>query len=334
MPDLFEGDTPETDFELPGDEEIIAGAQAVIEETVPEAAEQAAEPNPVSEAARLLRSQRDKSEEPEPTELSDTEETPQEQAERLFANKYQTAEELERGYQELQSRLSQRDERAALADQYEAYFAQQQQAQQQQQYAQPVGDWETMIDEDPARAAQLAQQQQNPYAFERAMEAWDEISPGTPQVWYDNQILQAQSQMLHSQMGQVAHQEREREIAHRVGQLAAEFPDLADRVPQMQEIAAQYPYELRAMVEGTPEEVASAAKSLYLKSRGLDVDTLAQTAQETVRKLASDEQAAVDAAGVVSATRTNPDKPASLADQIAAEWPDDDARLNAGWNFG
>jgi hypothetical protein len=336
MPDLWEGDMDASDFALPGDEAKIA----TIQESTPEPAattEEAPEPNPVSEAARLLRSQRDKSEEPEqaegePTELSDTEETPQEQAERLFANKYQSAEELEKGYQELQARLSQRDERAALADQYEQYFAQQQQYAQQQQHAAP-GDWETMIEEDPARAAQLAAQQQNPYAFERAMEAWDEISPGTPQVWYDNQVLQAQNQHTNAQMQQIAAQEREREVGYRVNQLASEFPDFPDRIPQMQQIAAQYPYELRALVEGTPDEVASAAKSLYLKSLGLDRDTLVQTAQETVRKLALDEQAAVEAAGVVSASRTNPEKPASAAEAIAASWADEDRRFE-GWNIG
>src|SRR5687768_7720003 len=126
MPDLWEGDVEADAFALPGDEaksDVLLAEAAQTDPDVAEAiAEQPAEPTDErqrDEQGRFV----SQTEEPE----AEAETTAAEESARLFANKYQSAEELEKAYLHAQSRLSERDERAALADQYEQYFAQMQQ---------------------------------------------------------------------------------------------------------------------------------------------------------------------------------------------------------------
>jgi len=343
MADLFE-ESPESSedaFALPGDEELLANTTAGQELVEEQAAE---ETSPVTEAARLLRSQRDKAEDsaeeeipesgtPEDAEPSDVEvvaeaDDPVQALLAKYGGDERKALEAALEAQQVIGRQAQELGQARQAVEEWQAWAQQQ----QQQAAQPQGTegWEDLIDEDPAYATQLAYQQGNNAAYQAAARAWQEVSPGAPQNWYDNQQIKSAIATSTQQMEQTR---REQAGMNAVNQVVTRYPDLPDMVDRMVEIAPQYPHELMALASGNMDIAAPAIESLYLKARGLTSDTLAQTAQQLARKQTEEEMRVRQEAGVATATRTNAEPPASLAESIAAEWPNDDS-LSEGWNVG
>jgi hypothetical protein len=233
--------------------------------------------------------------------------------------------------QELIGRQSQELGAARQAMQeWQAYYNQQQAQQHAQSQYQGLDGWEDIIDENPAYATQLAYQQGNAAAYQKAAQAWEEVSPGAAQNWYDNQQIKATIVSASQQQEYARNEQIGMEAVNRV---VARHPDLPDMVDRMVEIAPQYPHELMALASGNLNVAAPAIESLYLKARGLTSDTLTQTAQQLARKQTEEEMRVRQEAGVATATRTNAEPPASLADRIAAEWPDDDP-LKDGWQIG
>lgn len=219
-------------------------------------------------------------------------------------------------------------EQAARAQQLEQYLWQLQ----NQAQAPATGDWETLLDERPHEAAQQAYaygKQTNDWRYwQEAARAWDEVSPGASTLWHQNQQLLAE----HQRMSQLV---QNQVLGQQVQDVAEEFGGLQALSERIGEIAPQFPTLMRLLADPNtpPETQAEVLKTLELIRRGLDTGTLAQQAQETARKLAQDEQRAADEAAVVTATRTNPQQPKSVAEQIASEWYDDEARWNEGWNI-
>jgi hypothetical protein len=340
MADMFE-EAPEASeeaFSLPGDEELLANTTAGQEL----AAEQ--EPNPVSEAARLLQSQRNRGDSVESDIPADAGTT--EDAELIEASDADPVQALLAKYggdqqkalqaaveaQSLLGRQAQELGEARKANEEWAQWAeyQAQQAQQVAQQSQGISGWEDLIDENPAQATQMAFQQGNRAAYQAAVQAWEELSPGAPQNWYDNQQIKG---ALAAQHQQADYARRENAGMEAVNSVVERYPDLPDLVDRMVEIAPNYPHEVMALASGNMDVAAPAIESLYLKARGLTSDTLANTAQSLARKQTEEEMRVRQEASVATASRTGAEPPASLAQAIAAEWPSDD-RLADGWNVG
>ena len=325
MPDIFEGDTPESDFDLPGDDQVM---ERLVENSPdPEvqefAAEQAAEPAEEATESPLDARIRD------------------EKGRFASAEAEEPAEDAESGEEPpLDARLAEKEamigrqsteigELRAWREQAQAYFEQQQAA---QQAPQPPADWDDLIDQNPAYAAQLANANGDQYNLQRAMQEWESVSPGAPGLWVQQEHLaQQQQQILHQQASSQG-QQRQAETGQKVAELADKYPDLPSLVEQMSEIAPQYPHEMWALASGHPEVVSKAVESLYLKARGLHADTLVARGQVNAQKLAQDEARVAQEAQVVSGSRTNREPAPSLAEAIAADWPSDD-RLKSGWNI-
>lgn len=196
-------------------------------------------------------------------------------------------------------------------------------------------DWDTFIEDNPAAATQAAYQQGDEYNYYRALQAWEEVSPGAPQLWGQNmQIAQELAQIKQSTQG-FAQDSTNRAKAAAVDSLRDQYPDLdkEEVVQSMGQLALGNPYLLRALESSDPLEVKGAVESLYLLSRGRQADTLSQRAQELARTQTEEELRVRQEASVASASRTNAEPPLSPQEELAQRWADQEERLAAGWNI-
>lgn len=313
-------------FELPGDSERLA----VIEESAEAPATESRPRDP--ETGRFTAQEQAQEQEPAPEAPQETpaEETPSpdDPIQKLLA-KYggderkalEAALEAQRTIGSLNQELGTLRERAGRADQYEQYLRQLQ--------AQPQ-DWDEMIEERPDEAAMRAfayAQQTNDWRnYQRAAEAWNEVAPGAPLIWEQQQQLLAQAARIEEYVQQQTLGQKIAEVENQIGTLDESLVEVLPRFPFIARMLAD--------PQAAPEQKAEALLALGLAKRGLDTGTLAQQAQETARKLAEDEQRAVDEASVITATRTNPQQPKSAAALISEEWWEDERRSNEGWNLG
>lgn len=341
MPDLWDdGEPTQEDFELPGDAEFYGEVreteaeepaaegrtEAVTDEEAQDADSQAGRPR--DERGRYVS---EKPPEPEPEPEPDPD---QELLER-YLSKYDGDEAkalkaaanqdslLGRQAQELGQLRAQQAQLAAYLQ------AQEQQAAQRQ--TGPI-DWETLIDEDPAYATQLAYQQGNEPAYRAAAQAWEELSPGTPNVWYENEQMKGAMGQVTSALTSQRQVEQARQMAQRADELVRQYPDLPDALDDMSQIAPRFPYELRALVSGTPEEALAATESLYLKAKAMKSEEFVQRAQAIARSQTQEEMRVREGASVASASRTHTEPPLSAEERIAADWGKRDQMLAEGWN--
>lgn len=327
---LFAGDA-ERVTELKELAEAAAPKEWGGEEIVPEQPETAPEAQPRDEHGRFAA----KTEvETIPEEQPEVEEAPTDDLAAYLAKYGGDQEKALRAAIEAQSELGRRateiGELRSRDAQWQAYVEQLEQSRQQAQFTGQV-DWESEIAENPARAAKLAAMQNNEWAYQQAVRAWDEISPGAPELWL-------RSERLEHQLSQIASAERSREGQKELANLTQKYPDITseDWQNKMAEIVPNNPIEAEALNSGDMRKIAWATENLYLKARGLAPmpDTLAETAQQLARVQAEEEQRVREEATVVSSTRTNAAPPLTAAEAIAADWPDDERRLNQGWNIG
>lgn len=323
-------------FSLPGDERIeqqLAGQQtAVAEPETVEPAESAEskEPAESEERARDEHGRFAKKDEEAPAEEAaeevEVEETAAEQAERLIAGQYKTVEEAERALLEKQALIERQGNELGEWRQY----VQQMQAAQQRQ-AQAPADWEALIDENPAQAAQLAYQQQNPHAYRAAMEAWEDVSPGTPSVWLQNMQLQAQA-------AETAQHQQQQQWNESLAQFARENPGI-DAIPTEELLAAgqNNPAFLEMIQKSTnPEARLGALRVLYLEAeqaRGRKSETLVTAAQDIARVQAEATREA-KAEAILSSANANLDggPKKTGAELVGDQWRSMEQHLHDGWN--
>ena len=323
MPDLFTDEQSDADFVLSTDPpEFTAMGETPTEESAPErprdaqgrfAPEQPAEEPAAEEPAAEAAPEEEAAPEIEDPILSDY--LSRFDGDQLAALKKAAHEDALRGQQaqelgDLRSRIQE----------WEAW------GQQVQQPQFGATDWDSMIEENPAQAAKLAASQRNQYAYQKAVQAWDELAPGAPEVWAQNLVLQ-------QQMHELVSATREREGAAAVADLQNKYPDFNDMADTMQQIAPEYPYELQALASDDPRVVAKAVESLYLKAKGLRTDTLSARAQEIARKQTEAELQAREEASVASATRSHGEPPPTREEKLSEGWYADEDRLSSGWNI-
>lgn len=272
------------------------------------------------------------------TEEEPEEETAQEQAERLLAGKYKTPEDLERAYTELQARLGQQgSELGELRSALEERLAG---IEQTVSRPQAPSNWDDLIDEDPARATMLAYQQGDQYTLQRAAQAWNDVAPGAPAVWAENQRLQQQMEERFAQLEQsvnpVAKEAEEAKFGRALNQFLGDKPDFDEKVPLMQEMLATDPYIREVLKSDSVEARLAALDYVYVKAGGgrQNADTLTKTAKELARTAAIAEQKASEEAAVASATTVQTEVPKkSASDLIGEEWASMDEPYTSGWNI-
>lgn len=344
-PDLWEGDVAVDEFALPGDTDRLA-EMGVADPAETPAEEPAAEGPARDEQGRftsqadglpeVLADRLDESAEPtnEPTPEPAVEAVAEEDRVARLLAKYggderkalEAAVEAQSTIGSMERELGSLRQQAERAQQLEQW-AQQVQA---QQYAPSQASWEEMLAERPAEAANQAfaygQQTNDWRPWQQASAVWDEVSPGASSMWVHQQQLAAENQRLSRYYQEQILGQKVTEVADKLGGLDE----------SLTEIVPMFPMLMRALSDPntSPEEVAQTLEVLELVRRGLDTGELAKQAQETARKLARDEERAVEEAGVVTASRTNPEPPRSAAEVLSEDWWEDDRRFNEGWNLG
>jgi hypothetical protein len=203
-----------------------------------------------------------------------------------------------------------------------------------------VSDWDSLIDDDPARAAQIALQAGDNYRYQQAREAWNDVAPGAPEVFEQNLRLQKQMQELEQRFTQTAEplaaQQKTQQVATAYSAIREQYPDFDKFEDAMAEVVETRPLVKRnlaaALQSGDAEEQYAVLEDLYLITAGRKSDTLREAQTQAAQSFAEETLKAKQDAVVVSATSTQaePVQPKTWWDEALA----DDASRDSGWNVG
>jgi len=218
---------------------------------------------------------------------------------------------------------------------------------QEQQQRPQVSDWDSLIDDDPARAAQLALQAGNGVAYEQAKRAWEEYSPGAPAIYEQGMRLQHRLDQLEGRLEQTTaplqQQQAQTQIAGVYEAVRKQYPDfdqfesamsqLIDTRPMLKDMFA------KVVQQGSPDEQFAYLEDLHALASGRKADTLREAAKEVARDHATETLRAKQEAQVASASAnmdTGPSRTAAqqMADRIGAEWDEIEKPYKDGWQIG
>lgn len=209
----------------------------------------------------------------------------------------------------------------------------------EQQSRPQVSDWDSLIDDNPARAAQLALQAGNNLAYQQARSAWEDLSPGAPDMFEQNLRLQKQMQELAEQVkattAPIAEQQRTQQVAQAYALIKEQYPDydkFEDAMAQAVEARPLLKESLKTVLaSGDTEQQFAALEDLYLITAGRATDTLHAEKQKVNQSLAEQSIQARQDAIVVSATSNQAEPPAPKTWWDVAEA--DEQRRADGWNI-
>jgi hypothetical protein len=203
-----------------------------------------------------------------------------------------------------------------------------------------VSDWDSLIDDDPARAAQMALQAGDNYRYQQAREAWNDVAPGAPEVFEQNLRLQKQMADLEQRFTQTAEplaaQQKTQQVATAYSAIREQYPDFDKFEDAMAEVVETRPLVKRnlaaALQSGDANEQYAVLEDLYLITAGRKSDTLREAQTQAAQSFAEETLKAKQDAVVVSATSTQaePVQPKTWWDEALA----DDASRDSGWNVG
>lgn len=259
----------------------------------------------------------------------------------LLLGKFKSVEDLAKAYENVESYSGraawERDEALRYAKQLEERLQTLQQPAAQPQA--PHVDWDTLIDEKPAVAAQYARQLGDNVAFQRAMVAWEEMAPGTPAVWLENQRLREElgevRKAIEPTQQTVQEQRVKQEVAEAYERIVAAYPDFDEyRGEIAQEVArltqGGNPALRQTMENGTAEQRFAALEHLYFAARGRKAGDAAEIAKRAAQIHAEETQRAKAEAQTASAATTG-QADLSPAEQVAEQWKNLMAPLEDGF---
>lgn len=224
--------------------------------------------------------------------------------EKLYAGRYKTVEELERAVEEKEQFIQrQANDVGTLRQEMRELL----QAQQQPLPAQPSlpSNFEDLIDEDPAEAAERAYSAGDQEALGQVFRAWNEVYPGAPRLWVQNKQLQEQIADVQQTFGRTAS-----ESAYQA--FARTHPDVDQHAESMSEIAQSYPFLTEQLKSGDAKAQTEVLDFLYTKAtaqtQARNADTLAraQTAADAERQ--EQIRQAKETAAVASAAKAPAEK--------------------------
>jgi hypothetical protein len=268
-------------------------------------------------------------------------ETPAEQEsalDRLMAAKGWTdPSQIAEAYEYLESRAGRQgqelgDLRKLVEDKFESLEQQQQRPQ--------VSDWDSLIDDNPARAYQVALQNGDQYHAQAARQAWDDLAPGSPDMYDANRFMYGKISELENRLTEttqpIQQQARENELAAAYQTARDKYTDWDAREQAMKQAVEASPFTrsliVNALESGDYDQKVEALDTLYKLTAGpVDPANLRAAAKDIARVQAEENQRAKEAAMVASGTAAVDPPRLSEADQIAAEWDKLDAPWKSGW---
>ncbi len=193
-----------------------------------------------------------------------------------------------------------------------------QQAQQQSRGPQYSADqFASIVDDDPVQATILAFQAGDQAGFHRGWQAWNEVSPGAPQIWYDNQTLRGEigalQASLREQIAPAQQMAQRNQVEQALSVVADRHEDFAqvigsldaDRAAEILE--SGFPPQILEGLGGDQQQKEKVFETLYRWVKSEQTGQLVQAAQENAGKQAEETREAKVAATVASASTTTPD---------------------------
>jgi predicted RNase H-like nuclease (RuvC/YqgF family) len=311
------------------------------------AAEAPAEPEPVAEAAPEADVDARGADDFEPEVKAEAEGRPR-NPDGTFAPKAveETAEEAPADPSSLQAQIAQLEKRLADKDDFAGRLSNelgelrklQEQTLEHAQRPQ-ISDWDALIEENPAQAAQIAIKNGDNFRYQQAREAWNDLAPGAPEVFEQNLRLQHEMAELKQQFQQTTaplqHQQQTRQVADAYQEIRAKYEDFDKFEDAMAEIVETRPLVKGNLTEvltsGSHEERVAFLEDLYVLTAGRATDTLRAAQTEAAQSFAQETLQAKQDAIVVSATSTaaEPAQPKTWWDVAEA----DEKRRADGWNI-
>ena len=195
----------------------------------------------------------------------------------------------------------------------------------------PIVITQEMIEDDPARAAQIAYQQNDPAALERAFNFWKEVEPFEAASWRSDTLAQQREAAIRAEIQadreRVAQEKARAEQTNAawngaMNDVAAQYPDFlqvdetgksnAERL--LVEVAPQYPHMIAILRDGDQQAKAEVLKALYVVDRANRTDpaALAKQLEDAAAAAAAEEAAARAAAATVVGQPTAGQDPVPL----------------------
>lgn len=259
-------------------------------------------------------------------------------AEKLYAGKYKSVEELERAYSEAEKKIGSQgsemsDLRKAVEDLRSSFEEDDDDYQETNYDPNTLRDW---FEENPSQIPQVAitaHQQGNTNLRDQALVAWEELDPISARH-YEREFLK--DELRREQQQHVQSQNEMRTLTADVArEFATNHPDMDALAPAMREIAAQYPQMARILQSNDRSAQLEYLDFLYTKARGRQADTLSQATKEVETQQAEEVDRAIAEAQVASGKTAKPEPPAlTAADRIGAEWDAIEKPFADGWNLG
>lgn len=225
--------------------------------------------------------------------------------------KYGTTEKALKALQESQSYIGQLHQtQGDLQAQIEALT-------QAIQNPRPQQDFEVMLSNDPQQAALYALQVGDREAYARAKAEWNELSPGTPEVWEQNLQLQNRLQEIEARVSGVQapieEQQNLRMVASALQRVQAANPDFAQLEPMMSSVvdelaASGYDWVTPALESRDPVKAEAALSHVVLLARARSSGNLQDQARQAAQEhVAATEQAKREAiVGSASSSMNEP----------------------------
>lgn len=333
MPEMWEQGPEPGAFALPGDAERYGVPDETATET--DAAPETAEETAATE-------QRGRDEKGRFAAKPDDDEAADEQADDgLIGGKFKTQEDLLKSYQELERQRgldsAEKAELRQIAERFQQLQTQMDELPGRMQPP-PQYDYDSLIETDPAMAAQLAYQSGDQLRFQQAFAAWNDVSPGTPQVWAQNMQLQEKIAELEGSFEQriapVQDQARATVTAQALSQFASTHPDFDLYRDQMQQIAVDSPHLAALVNSDDPQAKVEMLDYLYTKAKMDEARGSADNLQDALRNAAQDTARAEQEAAVVSTSqRTAEPEPEGVAEKFGAFVAARNKPYEDGWNI-
>lgn len=202
--------------------------------------------------------------EPEP------EEAPEEQFDRLYSGKFQSAEELERGYGELESTLGRQADEIGQLRQTVSQLMQQQQPQTGPQQIPTLS--EDQIEElvsDPNVAGRFVHDlyRQNHPSFRMALNKWAEYAPGDVSLFTADVRAQQMRAEYDAAVRPLQAAEKQQQWLDSWAELSTTYTDMGDFGQAMLDDLTQNPNLTAPIQAGLPDAEATVIENLYLRAK-------------------------------------------------------------------
>lgn len=335
MPDLWEGDLTNDDFELPGDKELVArmtGQDSPAVET--ESSETPAVEN-VQETTERPRDEKGRftSTTEEPAEqVAETETEPE-----LILGKFKSYEDLQNAYLNLEQHTgSLRNELGQLRQVVEERIPERPQAITPQPQYDPQ-QLQEYFSENPASimtAIQQSVQEGNDVVTTAALAALSDFDPvGAEQARMAVYTYKAEQRILsQQQQREAAAKQQNTVVVDTVNKLTEANPSFRERADDVMSVIQSSPILTAAIASGDAGQVESALTLAYQAAGGRAGDNLTAAAKNIAREQALAADEAIKEAAVASTTATAVEHQPTAAERIAAEWDKADAPFIDGWN--